>query len=638
MKHQEYLDLISEVNHHNYLYFTKAQPEITDTEFDQLYFKIEKYEKEHPDKINKNSPTQVIGSEQIDESKKINHPFKLLSLKKANTFEQITQFTNKFNQKDIYQTNDYMIQLKEDGLTIALYYNWFKDNSFVAATRGRGNEGEDCSIAMSMFKNKNVPNKPIVIRGEVILTNKQFEKYNSNNTYSSPRNTISGIIRKDEPLKDITFIAYNIENAEDLNITTQQEMLQQLKDWGFNTPQLQEIISAKTPEKIITFIENFIKNDTRQTIDHEIDGLVIKPTNISNRNKYGFTGHHPRGQLAFKFESPEKVTTLTDVTWQIGATGRLTPVGHFKPINLLGAKIQKATLSNCGIIEKKDIRINDQVLVKRSNDVIPYIVESYPEKRTGNEQKIQFPKNTHFEGAYLVSDKISDEQLINQWCKFVSDKGLNITHLSKQTITQLASENLIVLNDFTSLWQLPDHKDELINLDRWSNTKTENLLNQLILKKSIPLANILSSLSIPRVGLNTATEITKSYPTLESLKNNQPVLPLQNRWLKPLENIIDNLDIIEAIINKSNLNIDTQTNVKTSTQLDNQTFVITGKSETYSRKELQKLIEEKGGRVSNTVTHQTTCLIDLSPEISSTKTQKAKKLDIKIVNSIEDIL
>lgn len=637
MKNQEYLDLISTINHHNYLYFTKASPEITDTEYDKLYFKIEEYEKQHPDKINKNSPTQRIGDEPVDEQKKIKHPFKLLSLQKANTFEQVTHFTDKFNKKDVYQTDDYMIQLKEDGLTIALYYNWFDNKQFVAATRGRGTEGEDCSKAMDLFKNKKVPKQPLAIRGEVILTNKQFEKYNQENNYTSPRNTIAGIIRKDEPLTDITFIAYNIENAEDLNISTQQEMLKQLKLWGFETPQLQKIIPANQPEKINNFIENFIKNNTRQTIDHEIDGLVIKPTNISNRNEYGFTGHHPRGQLAFKFESPEQTTILTDVTWQIGSTGRLTPVGHFKPINLLGAKIQKATLSNYGVIKNKDIRINDQVLVKRSNDVIPYIVKSYPEKRTGNEQIIEIPKNTHFEGAYLISNKVSDEQLINQWSKFVSDKGLNITQLSKQNITQLSSEKLIDLNDFTSLWNLPNIKDTLLALDHWSNTKTENLLNQLILPKELPFANIIASLSIPRVGLNTATEITKSYPTIDSLKNNQPVIPLPNRWLKPLENIIDNLDIIENILLKSNLKIN-QKQTKTSNELMNQTFVITGKSEKYTRKEIQKVIEEKGGHISNTVTSKTTFLIDLSPGVHSTKTTKAENLNIPIKTSLNDII
>ena len=645
MTHTDYLNLINQIKYHDDLYYNESQPEITDSEYDALYFQLQTYEKEHPSEISAQSPTQSISREKT--TNKIKHPFSLLSLKKANTYDEVSSYLKKFaydENLDEFSTNKFMLQLKEDGLTIALYYNWFPNQPFVAATRGGGDEGQDVSLQMNAFAKKLQTKKPVVIRGEAVIKNDVFDQLNEDGVYMNPRNAVSGMLHKEAPANDITFIAYNIENAEDIGLSTETEMLQQLEDWGFTTPELQKTFKNDDHGKdnLIKFIKDFEKDNKRLSLDHDIDGLVIKPDYIANRRILGNTSHHPKNQLAYKFASPDAITILKDVVWQDGAKGRLTPVGIFDKVVLLGANVTRASLANYGNIEKRDIKIGDTILVRRSNDVIPQIVKSFSEKRTGVEKDIQIPKDAYFSGKNLFTKKVSNERLLNRWRIFVSKDGLDLKQVSQKAIESLIDNDFIDINDFSSLWNVIDHKYDLRLVEGWYILKTNNLVDQLSTPIKVTMPKFLYSLALNGVGHDTSSKISLLYPTIESIINNKPAMTL-DEWHKivgniseaPIEEIFTELDLIKNLKDKVDIIKDQSKITSTSNSLLGKTFVITGKSDKYTRNDLKKMIEEANGVVKSAVTKSLDYLIELDPSSKSTKTKKANELKISIINEEE---
>lgn len=637
MNNKSYLKLIDTIKYHDNLYYNLSQPEITDSDYDALYFDLQKYEAENPTEISKESPTQQVSKESV--SDKIAHPFPLLSLKKANTYSEVEKYLDKFLTRDVaesssdYQTDQFLLQLKEDGLTVAMYFNWFDDNSFVAATRGGGSQGQNVSLQMSSFKHKasSIKQKAIV-RGEVVLKNDEFDKMNVSGEYMNPRNAVSGIIHTDAPAENITFIAYNIENAEELGIDSEKEMLSTLKSWGFDTPELQVYFENSTQGKsnVVDYIQDFEKSNQRDRLDHDIDGLVIKPNYFGNRREIGFTNHHPKNQLAYKFASPDAITTLRDVVWQVGAKGRLTPVGVFDPIVLLGATITRASLASYGNILKRNIKIGDTVLVRRSNDVIPQIVKSFPEKRTGSEQNVEIPDTAVFNGEFLYDTSDDDTQLLNKWSIFISKDGLDIKKVSGKTIKDLNDNNLIDLNDYSSLWQLISKRDELNALKGWSDLKINNLLNQLLTPIHTTMPKFLYSLAIIGVGHTSGIKISKAYPTFESLIKNNPVIDISDIPEKTINAILSYKPIIIELA--KHIVIDMPTNNDDNDLFAGHKFVVTGTAQNKSRDEIKQLVIKNGGIISNTVSKNTDYLIELSPDSNSSKSKKAQQLNIKIID------
>lgn len=651
MTHNDYLELIKTIAYHDDLYYNQSQPVITDSEYDKLYFQITTYENEHPDLISPTSPTQLVSKESF--TNEIEHPFPLLSLKKANEYAQVEQYLNKFktltDQKDIkneYKTDSFIVQLKEDGLTIAMYYNWFKSN-FIAATRGGGGKGQNVSLQMAKH-NQHLKEKAIV-RGEAILSTKAFDDMNADGKYMNPRNAVSGLIHREETAQNIRLVAYNIENAEDFGITTEKEMLQQLKDWGFETPHLQKYFDNTDAGKkaLIDYIKSFEKNNERETIDHDIDGLVIKPNYIKNRRELGFTGHHPRNQLAYKFASADAITTLKEVIWQHGAKGNMTPVAIFDPITILGAKITKASLATVNTFKKKDLMINDKILVRRSNDVIPQIVKAFPEERTGDEVAIEIPENTHFEGEFLIADYESDEQKLARWSSFVKKDGMDIKRLSSKSIGILAENNLINLDKFSSLWQLVDKKEEIVALDGWQDKKVDYLLEQLRTPRKITMAKLMYAMTIPTIGHKVSSLLAKYYPSINDLLNDTSPYSSYDAFVAEngtlaesyKNTLLDNRELFEDIQQFVTI----ETPKETTTQVSNdslagKTYVITGKSDIMSRNDLTTIIVEKGGKISSAVSKNTTAVINLSDTVNSSKAKKAIALNIPLISLEESHL
>lgn len=639
MTQEEYQALIKEIKHHDDLYFNQSQPEITDTAYDELYFQLQDYESKNPTLISPESPTQTLATT-TQSASEIAHPYPLLSLKKANTMDAVATFMDKFepiiNPKTprVYQTDSFMLQLKEDGLTIVMYFNWFDDRPFVAATRGGGIKGQDVSRQLQTFaKYADKIKEPMIVRGEVILKNKDFEAMNQDGLYMNPRNAVSGLIHKDAVAENITFIAYNIENAEEIGIQTESEMLSKLTDYGFTTPELQVVFDNNEigREDVLEYIKTFEDTNQRLTLDHDIDGLVIKPNYIANRRQLGFTSHHPRNQLAYKFTSPDAITILRDVVWQNGAKGRLTPVGVFDTVTLMGANISKASLASYGNIVARDIMIGDTILVRRSNDVIPQIVKSYPEKRTGTETPIQIPANAVAEGEFLYSDQVTDDQRLNQWQIFIGKEGLDIKKVSIKTIKDLAENHLIQLDNFATLWNVLINTEALQALKGWSDLKINNLVSQLSKPLPVTMEHLLYGLAIRGLGHHVSQDIAAVYPTITALLEDQPVSDAKMLDVQVMNRLHEYDDVLKQLAP----HLDIKTPIKASGKLSGKSFVITGAAQNKSRNEVKALINDNGGKVASSVSKNVDYLIELTPDSTSSKSVKAHELNVPVITESE---
>lgn len=648
MTHQDYLNLIQTVTHHDKLY-NEHHPEITDSEYDALYFKLTKYETDHPDEIDQSSPTQAV-DEQLSSSKRtMDHPYPELSLNKTNVTDGVGKFMKKFKPMsaplpdNLLQTDEFMVQTKEDGLTIVLYFN-YNNQPFTAVTRGGGQTGNIIEQAMSFVPTPPISDQPIIIRGEAIITNDTFNRLNTTGDYMSPRNTVAGLIAKDEPTSDIRFIAYNIENAESLNLFTETAQLAQLQAWGYDTPDIQATFAndASGHKALINYIKDFEQTNQRDQLDHDIDGLVIKPNNLRHRRELKHTAHHPVNQLAYKFASPDAITILRDVQWQVGAKKRVTPVGIFDQVTLLGANITKASLASMGNIHDRDIKIGDHVLVRRANDVIPQIVKSFADQRTGAEIEITPPANAYAKGKFLYVDN-SDEELLNRWQTFVSKHGLDFDKLSKQTIQQLVEANLLDVHNFLSLWELKDHRDDLLALPRWGEKKVDNLLTQLSVTKTVSLAQVFYALNLPTVSQSKAEQLALVYQNINRVIDQHPVID-PSLWSEQPYQIHQVPIVLQAIkdhlpeFKQLALHLSIQNTIlqQPTKALDPAkpilNIAITGKTEEMTRDELKTYFAQHGAKFANSVTKNTDYLMKLDQNKSnSSKLQKAKHLNVPII-------
>lgn len=656
---QEYLTLVQLMKLHDDRYYTQDQPLIDDTEYDKLYILLTNYEKENPDKISPESSSQhIIGGIKTN-LKKINHIYPMLSLKKTNVQEKdgLKNYLEKFNQdqNDLWYTDQFLAQNKEDGLTIVLYFNIPEINQgrFTAATRGSGDSGEDVTAAFINLENvktiiKKVGDRSLVIRGEAIISKKDFEMINEDGSFMNSRNLVAGSLRTlDHNVakeRHVQFKAYNIENAERYELFTELEQISFLQSLGFTTTTNQLIVDNTNSgkEQLINYVHSFSEED-REKVDHDIDGIVIKPNNIKNRRAIGFTSHHPKNAIAFKFESPEAVTTLKEVIWQVGSTGQVTPVGVFEPINLLGANIEKATLASLKNIKKRDIKINDVVLVQRKNDVIPQIVKSFKEERTGNEIDIVPPENTHLNGELLFVDQENEEQLLNRWKKFVSKDGLNIDALSIETIKALNENHLIDLYDFSSIYHL--NHDEFVSINRFGEQKWQNLQESLENSKNVGLSKVLVSLSLKGVGRTFSgifTQEIDSWNDLINKKENGTLIDWVNELVEKTngfgdstKDVILNTLLTDTVIEQVNklalvgINLNS---IKKQDKLNSLTFVITGSTKIHSRNEWKTIIELNGGHLSSSLSSKTDYLVTNSDSLTTTKAKKAVSLNIPIIN------
>ncbi len=662
---KEYQDKIKELKKHNFYYYEKSNPKISDLDYDNLKKEILILEKNHSFLKSKESPSQSVGFKPSKNFKKFKHKVPMLSLANAFNEEDLINFEKKIlNFLSLENSNsiEYSAEPKIDGISASLIY---KNGKFITGvSRGDGKEGEDITENLKtiidipmIIKYKNFP-KEIDIRGEVFIENDDFKKINEK--FANPRNAASGSLRQKDPnlTKKIPlkFIAYTFGYEKGLKINTQSEFIKNLKLWGFKT---------NPYNKTIKSIKNLISNhkiieNNREKIKFDIDGMVYKVNNFSLQKRLGTAANAPRWAIAHKFSANSSVSEIINIEIQIGRTGALTPVAKIKPVNIGGVKVSNATLHNEDEIRRKDIRIGDTVTVERAGDVIPHVISVDLKKRKKDSKKFVFPNNCPSCGSKIIKEfntttkkqdavlrctsegyeceKISIEKLKH----FVSKEALNIDGFGKKIVESFWHLNLVRLpNQIFSL----DYS-KIRRLDGWGELSVSNLRYSINEKKKISLERFIYSLGIRHIGQENAKLIAKHLKSSENffkLTTNSNLDDLLNidgigeTQIKSIKNFFLNKTNLQVLLElKKKLEILDIVASDNNGPLKNKAFMLTGKLNGMSRAEAKSLIEKNSGKIISNVSKKLDFLI-IGEKPTSKKIKTAKELNIKIINQ-EDLM
>lgn len=649
------LKLKDELNNHNYRYYILNDPIISDFKYDEMLRELETLEKKYPEFKTLDSPTQRVGATILKSFKPIEHRTPMLSLSNAKNENEIVDFYRKVLKLLEIDNVKFVGETKLDGLGVELIY---ENGIFTAgATRGDGYVGENITqnlrtirqIPLKLLGN-NIP-KIVEVRGEVIISNNNFRKLNKireendEPLFANPRNAAAGSLRQLDPKitekRPLEIFIYAFGEITDNKFKTQFDFLKQLKKWGFPTNPYNKILSDE--KKMIKYF-NKMEND-RNTLPYDIDGVVFKVNSLNFQNKLGTRTRNPRWAIAGKFKPKQEITQIISIDEQVGRTGIITPVANLKPVKIGGATISRVTLHNQDEIDRKDIRINDFVIVERAGDVIPKVIKVIKEKRTNNTKPYKLPKKCPVchspaikieSGGLLKCSNIScPAQLKKSIEHFVSKKAMDIAG-AEATMNLLVESNLI--SNVAELYNLKEK--DLVELERFGKKSAQNLINSIDESKNTSLPKLIYALGIPNVGEYTSKLLAKKYGNFKSLLNAKQDELVEIEDIGPIvaKSIVTfvrekrNLKVINSLF-QHGIN-PTYDNSKNELQkLKNKTFVLTGTLENYTRDEAKSLIENAGGKATNTVSKKTDYLITGSN--SGSKLEKAKKLNIKILNESE---
>lgn len=656
---QQIETLREQLHYHNYLYHTLDAPVISDYDYDQLYKRLKELESAHPELITADSPTQRSGGQPLDKFRKVEHPSPIQSL--ANGFgrqDTLDWYERILRLDPAVASADYVLEPKLDGLTVVLTY---ENGSFVlGATRGDGLVGEDVTENL-----RTIPTLPLripvmggghaparlVVRGEAIMFKDDFERLNTQleqrgeKTYLNPRNTAAGSLRQLDPAvtakRPLKIFLYQILESSEETPNTQSEILDYLMKLGFPVNPLRW--HADNIEEAVQICE--AQALSRHTWAYDADGIVIKINDQALSRRLGFSGKDPRGALAFKYPGQEVETTLLDIQVNVGRTGVLTPLAVLKPVSIGGVIVRQATLHNFDFIRDKDIRIGDQVLLKRAGEVIPYILGPLPEKRDGTEKTFEIPRECPSCGspiqkvpeevAYYCVNSSCPAQLVRNLENFASRGALDISGLGSQIVAQLVESGLV--NSAADLYTLK--RDALMKLDKFGEKKAENLLQAVESSKQQPLERLIIGLGIHGVGEVAARKLARQFHNLDALSRasldeltslegiGPGIAASITGWFAQPHN--------QELLQKLRANgvwpqeHETKENAQ-SGALAGKTFVITGTLPTLSREQAERLILEHGGTISSSVSKKTDYL--LLGENPGSKYAKALELGIPILD------
>lgn len=633
--------LIEEIEKHNYNYYVLDNPTISDGEYDKLYYALVDLENE-TGVVLPYSPTQRVGDTVLKGFIKKRHEVPLYSLNKVRDFDDLSSWVA--DMKKLANDTDFIVEYKFDGLQIVLEYN---DGVFVSATtRGNGTIGEDVSLQVKTIKS--VPLKikykgRLIVQGEGMMTNSSFEEYNKHaeEKLKNPRNAVAGAIRNLDPKetakRNLDYFCYSILLCNGKNFSSQLEMRQFLSENGFQTGDFYRI--CKTDKEIIEVINEIDK--IKSKLDVLIDGMVIKINRTKEREEIGWTAKYPKWAMAYKFEAQETSTLLKSVEWQVGRSGRITPIANLEPVVLAGATIQRATLNNIDDIRRKDIYENARVFVRRSNEVIPEIMGLA--EKFENSKKVEIPsvcpscKEPLTQKGPLLFCTNHDgckEQVVDRLSHFASREAFNIEGLSEKSIE--AFYDNLGLRKISDIFLL--EKEKLLTVDKFKDKKAENILNSVEKSKNVDLYRFLFALGIAEVGVKTAKDLAKRFGTFENIKNAtfEDILKIEDVGEIIAQNIVDyfadeeNLKEIQKLFSLG-IKIN-QNESNASDKLGGKVFVLTG-ALSKPRGDFEKIIEENGGKTSSSVSKNTDFC--LAGEDAGSKLDKAKKLGVKIISEQE---
>lgn len=659
--------LKKEINHHRYLYHVLDKQEISDAALDSLKHELYELEQKYPEFITPDSPTQRIGGKPLDKFKKVHHIVPQWSFNDIFLEKEIRDFDVRMKKELETKEVDYTCELKIDGLHIILTYQ--KGIFILGATRGDGKVGED--VTQNLKTIESIPLKleeeiDAVVEGEVYMKKSVFEKLNEERKkkgetlFANPRNAAAGGIRQLDPQitaeRQLDCFVYDYSWPEKDIPKTQFEELQRLIELGFKVNKKFKL--CKSIEEVINFWKEWQKK--REGEDYWIDGIVVKVNKREYQKRLGYTGKAPRWAIAFKWQGEQATTILEDVIFQVGRTGKITPVAVLKPVNIKGTTVTRATLHNFDEIKRLGVKIKDTVIVEKAGDVIPHIVKTLPNLRPRDAKEIKFPEKCPICGSMVVrpkgevahycSNKNCGAKQKNHLYYFVSKKGFDIQGLGPKIIDQLMDVGLV--SQPSDLFLLEE--GDLKPLERFAEKSALNLVSAIQKSKEIVLPRFLTALSIKYVGEETAqllveklleaekggrsiktiSEFIKKFQLLskedlEKIKGIGPkVAESIVSWFSNEKNIefLKNLEKVGIKIKNPEPRIQ-------NPKMEGKSFVFTGELESISRDEAKEKVKELGGKTPSTISKKTDFLV--VGKNPGSKYEKAKKLGIKIIDEKE---
>ena len=656
---QEQLEeLRATLRRHDHLYYVLNRPEVSDSEYDDLFRTLQALEAEHPEFKTSDSPTQRVGAPPLEHFRKVTHEYPMLSLDSHLAIDDVEAFDQRVRRELDVQQVDYAVEPKFDGLSIELIY---EHGVFIrGSTRGDGQIGEDVTVNLRTIRSLPLQLQPIkaadskiVVRGEVYMRLEDFHELNRRLTESNeepianPRNGAAGALRQldsritaDRPL---SITCYDLRGEESDKMSTHWDSVSMLEKLGLPIPK--DRVRCSSINEVIAYHREMAQ--LRDQLPYEIDGIVVKVDRQDWQQALGEKSRSPRWAMAFKFPPRKKVTNVHTITISVGRTGALTPIALLNPVDIGGVTVSRATLHNMDEVERKDIRAGDTVRVERAGDVIPDIVERVP--REGEIRDEPFLPPTHCpvcqsatvkEGPilYCTGQTVCPAQLKGALEHYASKGALNIDGLGKKTVAQFVDQGLV--KDLSELYTLT--KDQILKLEGFADKSATQLLEGIENSKQAPLPRFLFGLGIRHVGIHVAQVLAKHVGSLASLKalkkeELQEIHEIGPEIATSVESFFQeprNLEVLERMMNKG-VHIETTEPMGPSeAQLfTGKIFVLTGTLSAFSRQEAKQKIESLGGRVTSSVSKQTNYVVAGSEPGS--KLEKATALGVTVLNEEE---
>jgi DNA ligase (NAD+) len=650
--------LRTELNQHNYNYYTLDNPTISDYDFDVKLKQLQDLESKHPEYFDSNSPTQRVGGTITKNFETIKHRYRMYSLDNSYSKEDLLEWENRCKKIVGDVPLEYTCELKYDGASISLTYE--NVNLIKAVTRGDGFQGDDVTNNIKTIHSVplklqgDFPNK-FDIRGEIVLPLAGFEKMNQDlieigeTPYSNPRNTASGSLKLQDSSevakRPLECLLYSLV-GENLPITTQFEGLEKARDWGFKVPNQSKL--AKNLEEVFEFIEFWDKE--RHNLPYETDGVVVKVNLLQYQNELDYTAKAPRWAMAYKFKAEQVSTVLNSISYQVGRTGAITPVANLEPVQLAGTVVKRASLHNADQIEKLDIRVNDTVFVEKGGEIIPKIIGVDFENRPSNSEPTLYI--THCPECATLLERIEGEanhycpnfygcppQIIGRIQHFISRKAMDIEGLGGETVALLFNAGLVA--NYADLYELT--KEQIIPLERMAEKSAENLVKGVLESKNITFERVLYALGIRYVGETVAKKLAKHYKNIDAIATASlmDLILVDEIGDKIAQSVVlffenqENKILIERLKNYGvQLELNASNDTSVSDKLKGKIFVVSGVFETYSRDELKKVIEEHGGKVGSSISSKTHYVV-AGDNMGPSKLEKANQLKIPIITEYD---
>jgi DNA ligase (NAD+) len=655
---KEVASLRNKIHQHDYLYYVKDSPEISDRDYDSLYHRLKELEAKFPECVTGDSPTQRVGGKVDERFRKVVHPVPMLSLDNTFSVDEVRAFHQRVVKglPDVEESSiEYVVELKFDGLAVALTY---EDGKLVrGATRGDGVQGEDVTANLKTIRSIPLeipaePFKKIEVRGEVYMPRKEFQRLNAlreeegEAPFVNPRNAAAGALRVLDPAvtdsRKLGVFIYSVGFLDNNICETHSELQEKLASLRF--PVNEHNRRCSNIEETLAIIEEWRtkKND----LDYEVDGLVIQLNSLSYRKKLGYTSKFPRWAVAYKYEAEQAETEVLEIVCQVGRTGSITPVANLKPVFVSGSTVSRATLHNEDEIKKKDIRVGDRVVIEKAGEIIPKVVRVVDLKSKRN-QPFKMPTlcpecqtkifRSEGESAWRCVNAACPAQLKERLKHFASRKAMDIDHMGPAVIDQLVESGRV--KNFSDLYTLK--QEEVASLERLAEKSAQNLIDAIEKSKSAGLARLVFGLGVRHVGQRAASTLAKTFRSIKVLKETsfedmETVMEIGPVIAESLKSFLDqdaNMQDIESLASSGVVMEEQEVIRKEESALAGKQFVLTGTLSAFSRDEAKEKIESLGGRVTSAVSAKTDYIV--AGKDAGSKLTKAKKLEITVLDEKE---